>query len=137
MKFAAVLLFCVAAVSPAQNLFTAPAPSSKVTIANVTETPRERRIRGIWLASIAAMTAGTAADAYSSWHKRESNSFLASSNGTFGVKGAVLKAGIASSVLVPQIVFRRHKEWHLAFAASNFLEAGIFSGATVHNLRLH
>ena len=137
MKFAAILLFCVAAVSPAQNMFTAPMPSSKVTIANVAETPRERHIRGVWLASIAAMTAGTAADAYSSWHKQESNSFLASSNGTFGTKGVVLKAGIASSVLIPQIVFRHHKEWHLAFAASNFLEAGIFTGATVHNLGVH
>ncbi len=135
MKFAAFLL-SLAAVMPAQNLFTSPMPSSRVTIANVQETPREVHMRRLWVASICAMTAGTAADAYSSWHKRESNSFLASADGTFGTKGVALKAGIAGAVLVPQILLRHHHDWHLPFAASNFAEAGIFAGATVHNLNI-
>jgi hypothetical protein len=134
MKVAALLL-SLAAATQAQNLFTRSAvPVSRVTIANVTETPHERHMRGLWIASIAAMAASTAADAYSSWHKQESNGILASSNGTFGVKGVAIKAGIASSVLVPQIVFRHRRDWHLAFAASNFVEAGVFAGATAHNL---
>jgi hypothetical protein len=101
------------------------------------ETPHEKRIRLIWLTSIAAMTAGTAADAYSSWHKQESNSLLASSNGTFGAKGVTIKAGIGAAVLVPQIIFRRRHDWHTAFAISNFAEAGIFAGVTAHNLTVN
>jgi hypothetical protein len=135
MKFAALLL-SLAAVMPAQNFFTSPMPSSRVSIANVEETPREVHFRRLWVASIVAMTAGTAADAYSSWHKRESNSFLASADGTFGAKGVSLKAGIAGAVLVPQILLRHHRDWHLPFAASNFVEAGIFAGATAHNLNV-
>ena len=136
----AASLLCSAGAVQAQNLFTSPMPSpvvsSRVTIANVAETPREQKMRRIWIASIAAMTAGSAADAYSSWHKQESNGLLASSNGTFGAKGVALKAGIASAVLVPQILLRKHRDWHTAFAASNFLEAGIFAGATAHNLAI-
>ena len=133
--FAAVLLS--ACTLQAQNSFVNPVlPSHKVSIANVIETPRERNMRLLWLTSIAAMTAGTAADAYSSWHKRESNSLLASADGTFGVKGVALKSAIAGSVLVPQFFLRKHHDWHLPFAASNFVEAGIFAGATAHNLKV-
>jgi len=133
-SFAALLVSACSALQ-AQSSFVSPVlPSHKVSIANVIETPRERNMRVLWLTSIAAMTAGTAADAYSSWHKRESNSLLASSDGTFGVKGVALKSAIAGAVLVPQILLRKHHDWHLPFAASNFAEAGIFAGATVHNL---
>jgi hypothetical protein len=132
----AVLLLCFVCGLQAQNLFTGSvaAPSSKVTIANVNETSHQRHLRVLWIASIAAMAGGTAADAYSSWHKPESNGFLASSDGTFGPKGVAIKTSIAAGVLVPQIIFRKHRDWHLAFAASNFVEAGVFAGATAHNL---
>ena len=134
MKVATLFLLCSAGALQAQKYVHQAVPSPKVTIANVAETPREHKMRLLWIASIGAMTAGTAADAYSSWHKQESNGILASSNGTFGAKGVAIKCGIASAVLVPQIIFRRHRDWHLAFAASNFTEAGIFAGVTAHNL---
>lgn len=134
MKIAVFLLFC-ATFAPAQNLFPS-AHSSQITIANVPDTPRDVKLRHLWIASIFAMSAATATDAYSSWHKRETNSFLASSDGDFGAKGVAIKAGIASAVLIPQVLLRRHKDWHLPFAASNFLEAGIFAGATAHNFQV-
>jgi hypothetical protein len=105
----------------------------KTDIASV-EDMHTRHIRTVWMASIFAMAAGTTADAVSSWHKRESNSLLASSDGTFGGKGVGLKAGMAVGMLAPQIIFRKHRDWHTAFALGNFAEAGIFAGATVHNL---
>jgi hypothetical protein len=98
------------------------------------ETPHEKHIRILWMASIAAMTAATASDAYSSWHKRESNGLLASSDGSFGAKGVAIKASIGGAVLIPQIIFHKHRDWHMAFALSNFAEAGIFAGAAAHNL---
>jgi hypothetical protein len=105
----------------------------KTNIASV-EDPHEKHLRIIWLASIFAMTAGTAADAATSWHKRESNSLLASSDGTFGGKGVAIKGGIGAAMLIPQIVFRKHNDWHTAFAVGNFAEAGIYTGTTIHNL---
>jgi len=103
---------------------------------SIVEDKHDQRVRAVWITSILAMTAGTAADAASSWHKRESNSFLASSNGTFGAKGAGIKAGIALGVIAPQIIFRKRRDWHTAFAVGNFVEAGVFTGAAIHNLQV-
>jgi len=108
---------------------------AKSQIANV-EDRHQKRTRVIWVASIVAMTAGTAADAASSWHKHESNGLLASSDGTFGAKGAGIKAGLAGGMLLPQIIFRKHHDWRSAFAIGNFAEAGIFTGTAVHNFQV-
>src|SRR3954462_7187648 len=54
-----------------------------ISIANV-EDRHEQRLKYLWIASIFAMAAGTGADAATSWHKKESNALLASSDGTFG-----------------------------------------------------
>jgi len=93
-------------------------------------------MRKVWVASVFTMIAGTTADAASSWHKREGNSLLASSNGVFGPKGVALKAAIAAGVLTPQIILRKHRDWRLSFAVGNFAEAGIFAGVTIHNVRI-
>ncbi len=37
-------------------------------------------------------------------------------------------------MLIPQVLMRRHKDWLLPFALSNFAETAIFAGATAHNL---
>lgn len=111
--------------------FIAPRPE----LINI-EDRHDRHMKVIWIASILAMVAGTGADAASSWHKRESNGLLASSDGTFGAKGLGIKAGIAAGVLAPQIVFRKHKDLRFAFAIGNFAEAGIFTGAAIHNLNI-
>jgi hypothetical protein len=108
----------------------------KTNIASV-EDPHAKRVRVIWIASIFAVAASTAADAASSWHKRESNGFLASSNGNFGDKGVAIKCGITAAVLAPQVIFRKHRDWHTAFALGNFAEAGISTGAAIHNLNVN
>jgi hypothetical protein len=105
----------------------------KTDIASVEDT-HAKHVRMIWIASILSMTAATTADAATSWHKRESNGFLASSNGTFGGKGLALKSGIAGAMLAPQLIFRKHHDWYTAFAVGNFVETGIFTGAAIHNV---
>ena len=70
------------------------------------------------------MAAGTGADAATSWHKSESNGLLASSDGTFGAKGLGIKAGLAGGLLLPQILFRKHKDLRTAFTVGNFAQAG-------------
>ncbi|HMJ60862.1 MAG TPA: hypothetical protein VK493_03825 [Bryobacteraceae bacterium] len=105
----------------------------RISIANV-EDRHEQRLKYLWIASIFAMAAGTGADAATSWHKRESNGLLASSDGTFGAKGLGIKAGLAGGVLLPQILFRKHTDLRTAFTIGNFAQAGIFTGMAVHNL---
>jgi hypothetical protein len=114
----------------------APAVAARPTIAEVRNEKHDRHMNALWAASIAAMAAGTSADAVSSWDKREGNSLLASSNGMFGARGVGIKAGIAAGVLLPQIILRKHKELRTAFVLGNLTEAGVFTGAAIHNFRL-
>ena len=107
----------------------------KTTIANP-EDPHDRFMNRLWIASMFAAVAGSTADAASSWGKREGNSLLASSNGTFGAKGASIKAGIAAAVIIPQICMRKHKDMKGVFVFGNFAEAAVFAGAAVHNLHI-
>jgi len=107
------------------------APS--ISIANV-EDRHEQRLKYLWIASMFAMAAGTSADAATSWHKKESNRLLASSDGTFGPKGLGIKAGLAGGLLLPQILFRRHNDLRTAFTIGNFAQAGFFTGVAVHNM---
>jgi hypothetical protein len=96
----------------------------------------DQHLQRIWISSMVAMASATAFDAGSSWHKRESNSLLASPDGTFAGKGLAIKASIGVGVLAPQIIFRKHKDLRSAFSIGNFAEAGIFTGTASHNLTL-
>jgi hypothetical protein len=120
-----------------------PALAARPAIAEVQgpQNPRssaehDKHIKILWTASIVAMLAGTSLDAASSWHKMEGNTLLASSNGLFGARGVGIKAGIAAGVLLPQIVLRKHKDLRIAFAIGNLAEAGMFTGAAIHNFRM-
>lgn len=107
------------------------APSTRF---DITETRHERTMNRIWVASLAAVAASSSMDAATSWGKREGNGLLASSNGTFGARGLSIKAGMLAVVVVPQVMFRHHKELKSKFAIGNFAEAGIFTGVAIHNL---
>ena len=135
------LLLLGAICSPAQTISPASASlplensafvAPRISIANV-EDRHQRRLKYLWVGSIFAMAAGTGADAATSWHKRESNGLLASSDGTFGAKGLAIKAGLAAGLLVPQILFRKHTDLRTAFTVGNFAQAGIFTGVAIHN----
>ncbi len=118
----------VADAALANSGFVAPA----ISIANV-EDRHEQRLKCLWITSIFAMAAGTGADAATSWHKKESNPLLASSDGTFGAKGIGIKAGVAGGVLLPQILFHKNKDLRTAFTIGNLAQAGLFSGIAIHN----
>ena len=109
------------------------AAAPRISIANV-EDSHEQRLKFVWIASIFAMTAATGADAATSWHKREANGLLASSDGTFGAKGLGIKAGLAGGLILPQIIFHKRKDLRPAFTIGNFAQAGVFTGIAIHNL---
>ncbi len=74
------------------------------------EQKHDRKVNRIWISSMLAMAAATGMDTGSSWGKREGNSLLASSDGTFGAKGLSIKAGVAAGVILPQLLLRHHKD---------------------------
>ena len=102
----------------------------------VVEDRHDKLMNRLWIASIFASVAGTSFDAASSWGGRESNSLLASSDGSFGAKGLGIKAGVAAAVIIPQICLRKRKDLRAIFTAGNFGQATIFTGAGIHNLRV-
>jgi len=116
-------------VSPAEGSF----PTYKNHIPQF-EDRHDRIVNRIWVASMLSIVAATGFDAGTSWGKREGNSLLASSNGTFGSKGLSIKAGVAAGVIVPEILFRHHKDLKSKFAIGNLAEAAVFSGVAIHNM---
>ncbi len=102
----------------------------------VREERHDLRMRQLWIASVAAAITATSLDAATSWGKLESNSLLAGKNGTFGAKGVGIKAALVAGLVIPQVCLRRHKELRGVFSAGNLGEAGLFSVAAVHNLRV-
>lgn len=98
------------------------------------EQKHDRKVNRIWISSMLAMAAATGMDTGSSWGKREGNSLLASSDGTFGAKGLSIKAGVAAGVILPQLLLRHHKDLKSKFAIGNFAEAALFGGVAIHNM---
>src|ERR1019366_4973458 len=90
----------------------------------------------LWRASVAALAATNIMDVKSSWGKRELNPALAGSGGTFGARGALLKAGIVGGAVALQFLILRHgpsKSRCRALAAINFGGAGLVGSAAVRN----
>jgi hypothetical protein len=115
---------------------TAITPSQSYSSSSIAteESQHDRTMKHVWIASVAAMFAGTSMDAATSWGRHEGNGLLAQSNGTFGAKGVGIKVGVAAVSFVPELILRKHKELRTPFIIGNFAEAGIFTGTAMHNL---
>ncbi len=143
------LLACFASLS-----LSAAEPAAEVTQATSSSfvAPRiapehlrsDLKWRKFWLASIAVHGAGTAFDAYSSYHRGpyELNSFLADSNKQFGNKAVMIKAGMFAGAAALEFILLRlaaHRDTRLArtltktFAICNFSAAATYFSAGAHN----
>jgi hypothetical protein len=122
--------------SPASNVAAVqPAPAeAEANTAAVAANKSSGTINKVWAASIAALLGGTTMDAASSWGKSETNPILRSANGTFGMRGLLIKGGLAGAVLAPEILMRNNEEAKKKFAVVNFIAAGVFSAVVFHNL---
>jgi len=90
--------------------------------------------RRVWQASVAALVAGNAADAATSWGKYETNGALRGSGLAFGGRALGVKCGITAGLLLPQfILMRRHPEAVKATAAINFTAAAVLGLQAAHN----
>jgi len=113
-----------------------PAPEAETNTAALAAKRSGGTINKIWVASVAAVLGGTTMDAASSWGKAETNPILRSANGTFGMRGLMIKGGMAGAMLAPEILMRDNEEAKKKFAIVNFIAAGVFSAVVFHNLTI-
>jgi len=91
--------------------------------------------RALYRWSLVAITAGNAADTYSSWHKPEGNPLLASSGSDFDGRSLVLKAAfLGASLLAERWALHQNPHLYRTFAWLNFAIAGALGGAVVRNM---
>jgi hypothetical protein len=92
--------------------------------------------RAIWLVSVGSLTAANIMDAQSSWNKHELNGNLADNAGRFGVRGALIKAGVQGAVVaVEYLLLRRHpsKRLYRTTALFNFGAAAAEGAVAARN----
>jgi len=86
--------------------------------------------------SVIAHGAGTAADAWSSWHQPEATSLLRDSHGQFSAKGAMIKAGFfAGTTAAEYMVLRSYSpKWLVrTFTVVNYALGAEYSAVAIHN----
>lgn len=124
---------------PAPDAYVAlvqPAPAAETNTAAVAASKNSGTINKIFTVSIAALLGGTVMDAASSWGKAETNPILRSANGTFAMRGLLIKGGLAGAVIAPELLMRNNEEAKKKFAIVNFIAAGVFSAVVLHNLTI-
>lgn len=100
--------------------------------------------RLLWLVSIPIFIAANVLDASSSWDKPEANRLLQGRAGRFDGRSVALKFGIAGGMLAGEYSLIRmlrkdpaaRDSALTASTWSNFVGAGVLSGAAIHNYRL-
>ena len=91
----------------------------------------------LWRWSVAALAAGSATDAWSSFGRHEANPLLQDPRGQFSGRAIGIKAAIAGSgVTVQWLAFRKRPQMARAAAFTNFGMAGLFTGVAVRNRSL-
>ena len=119
----ACLLWAVCACAETRNLMEHPRPGARPS--------------KLWRFSVAALAAGSAADAWSSYGRTEVNPLLRSPSGTFSARALGIKAAIAGGGVAAQwIVLRKRPESARVAAITNFGMAGLFTGVAARNWRI-
>ena len=120
------------------------AGSAPLAVVNNTPEVHGRHKRLLWLVSIPVFIAANVLDAHSSWGKPESNRVLQGSAGRFDGRSVALKFGIAGGLIAGEYSLIRmlkkspaSRDAALSASAwSNFVGAGVLSGAAIYNYRL-
>lgn len=100
----------------------------------------KRRSKKLWVASIAALVAANAFDAYSSRGRYEANPLLRGPQGHFSTgRGLLLKSGTAAGTILTQALLAKaapERNLYTASAAINLVSAGALAGIAARNLRV-
>jgi len=104
------------------------------------EEGRQKWGKRLWLASIAAVAAGSALDVHSSLGKYENNGLLANRQGVFSMQGIGIKLAIAGAAVGTQHYLLRKNPTATGYRTGtliNFAVAGALGGVAVHNYGNH
>jgi len=120
------------------GLHAADSPALETVPATVVrpENGEYRKHLTLWKTSAASLLAANAMDEASSWGKRELNPVLSGNQGTFGKQGALLKLGVAGSVVVVEYLVLRHRPSRSlakALAWINFGDAAVTGAVAGRN----
>lgn len=100
--------------------------------------PPQSKLKKVWITSMLAFAGGTTLDGVSSWHQREENPLLSSANGTFAMRGVMIKAGLAAIVLIPQLIHKpKDDKTRTIYSVVNFADAAAYTAVALHNYSLH
>lgn len=139
MQILILIAMSAATVSAGEAPERAGAGSRRAEIRRQVDELREsapRKRSTAWKISAAVLGAAMAADAASSWGRREANPLVAGAGGRFGWQGAAIKGGVLGGVLATQwILSRRTPQARSAFVWTNFATAGGLSGVAIRNWR--
>jgi hypothetical protein len=121
--------------SPAAATVTPVVPAPAVTRNFVQPMPQEIKPKSTqWKLSLLALTAAHAADAATSWNKRELNPLLSPSNGAFGGQALAIKSVIAGATMGLQVILmRHHPQLAKMFTIVNYAQAGVIGVTAFHN----
>ena len=100
---------------------------------------RKPRAKKLWQVSLASLALANVIDVQSSWGKHELNGPLAGTDGTFGIRGAVIKSGFQGGLVSLEMLWtRRHPNRTLSrfLTVVNFGAAAVISGTAIHNYRV-
>jgi hypothetical protein len=121
------------------NPETTSAPSG-TQFASTEKPEQSKALRRAYQWSLAAISAGTAADIasslkFSSDGQHEANTILRGGSGGYGAKGATIEAGVLGASLVMQhYLVKRHPGLRVPFAITNFALAGFQVWNVHHNV---
>lgn len=110
-----------------------------ISPAYVSHGDRSEKVQGrrLYYWSIAALAAGNAADATSSWRRPEANPVLANPGATFGTQSLLLKSGLfGASLLLEHWALHHNLRLYKPFAWMNFAVGGGLGAVAARNASL-
>lgn len=91
--------------------------------------------RTLYRWSVAAVLAGSVADAASGWRAEEANPVVAGTGKQFGVQSVAIKSGfVGASLLIQYIALRHRPDLYKRLAWMNLITAGALGGIAGHNV---
>jgi hypothetical protein len=132
----ALLLIAAALPNPASAADAIPV-IQPVTIESAARRSADQTAMRRWKLSVAPVFASQALDVASSYGMRELNPMLASSDGSFGAKGAGIKLGsTAAMVGLEYLIARNHPRAARIFTKINWPVSIVTTGFAAHNFAI-
>jgi hypothetical protein len=131
-----LLVFTVLAANPASAADLTPV-IQPLTIESAAHRAADQTSMRRWKMSVVPVFASQALDVTSSYGMRELNPMLASSDGSFGAKGAGIKLGSTAAIVgIEYLLARNHPRAARIFTKINWSVSIVTAGFAAHNFAI-